>query len=132
MSTKEGISVLKKIFTAIFALTLLTACGANSGPGNKAPANDNNNIEQQNYRGNDMNYDRNNRNLRDDFYDNTRYNDRYNDNNLNRRPMNDNNYRRNNNSNNNLTPNNNNNYYNNDNNHDNNMFDNNRNRNMVR
>lgn len=75
---KGGLNV-KKAIAALFAITLLTACGTTTGPGNKTPADDNNNnIEEQNYRGNDFD-DRNIRN------NNVR------DNNLNRRQFNDNN-----------------------------------------
>src|SRR5699024_8673041 len=77
--------VMKKTLVAMFAIMLLAACGTTTGPGNKAPADDN--IEQQNFRGNDVDNNRDNRN---DNFDNNQFNDR-NDNNLNRRQMKDNN-----------------------------------------
>lgn len=81
---------MKKIMTAIAAVFLLTACNPATGPGNKEPANENknDNIEQQNYRGNDVN----DPNPRHEDRMNDRMNDRTNDrndNNLNRSQYND-------------------------------------------
>src|SRR5699024_12383235 len=83
---------MKKMMSAVAAVILLAACNPATGPGNKEPDTNDDNIEQQNYRGNDFN-DQNNR------YDNRdRMNDRMNDrmdnhnrrdNNLNRRQFND-------------------------------------------
>lgn len=79
--------MMKKIAIATVAIFMLSACGTSIGPGNKEDVDDN--IEQQNYRGNDMNQPNN----QDGDMNNNRFNDQNlndrNNNNLNRRQMND-------------------------------------------
>lgn len=84
--------MFKKILTVAFAVTLLSACGTTTGPGNRTPVNDN--IQPQNFRTNDnMNQNRggnfNTPTRNSNFDNNFRGNNR--DNNLNRRQMNNNN-----------------------------------------
>lgn len=70
IDVKEGKTLFKKVAIATFAIAMLSACGTTTGPGNKEDVNDQ--IEQQNYRGNDNQWD-----------------NRNGDNNLNRKQLND-------------------------------------------
>jgi len=79
---------MKKVAIAACMIMFLSACGTSIGPGNKEDVDDK--IEQQNYRGNDLNrpYDRD-KGLDKEQFNDQNLNDR-NNNNLNRRQINDN------------------------------------------